>query len=145
MATATAAERVTRIGTRGYWIERNSISRDQRYRGMARLSSTDPTSPYYEGTDEYAIVNLPAVREALDTITLEDEGAVVQVPLRDFNGMDGGRDYDYRTGRYKHPNPTALIFSIGNGGSRVRVKAPCGEVRVIKVSTLDQALSRLGF
>jgi len=108
----------------------SDVSRDQRYRGMAKIQLR---TYYRDHLNDYAMVNLHSVREALDQITLEDESAVVDVPLTSF---DDGYDYDV--------NGKKLTFCLGNGGSKVRMKLPCGERRVYRIATLDRALSELG-
>ena len=112
-----------RVGNSHVSITNNhhDISKDQRYRGMAIV-------------DENGLMfNLHRVRAALDHLTLEDEKASIEI-------------YAFKWSRYygwmRHWMP--YTFKLGNGGSRVRITAPCGETRVYNIKTLDRALSELG-
>lgn len=112
---------------------RTRLSRDQRFRGIARIAFRANRGDLR--LTDYALINLKRVRSALDTITLEDENAVIKVPIR-FTDPGGGWD---------NHNGNFISFAKGNGGSKVRMTMPCGECRVYRVSTLDRALTRLGY
>lgn len=122
--------------TDDYWLTRQARSR-----GMARLLMNG-----YETLDEalewgnYARVNLKELRRALDEITLEDTPeAFVRLTKPSRWGMQPLHSWEGGHGR------SALRFTLGNGGSRVRITAPCGETRVYSVATLDRALTALGY
>lgn len=130
VSTAPAYAKVGPVAS----LWRTNISRDQRYRGMAEIRFG---ARGYEGysLSKYGILNLNKVRAALDTITLEDENAVVKVPIR--LNEDEGWDND--------EGGSFIRFSRGKVGDKVRLRMPCGETRVYRVSTIDRALSELGY
>ena len=123
------------------------LTRQARSRGMARLIMNG-----YETLEEalawgdYARVSLKAVRRALDEITLEDaDEAFVPVTKTSCGSWPDWRTHQVPLAAYAKHGRSALRFTLGNGGSRVRITAPCGETRVYSVKTLDRALTALGY
>lgn len=112
------------------------------HRTPYKLSEERPRKPYVRLsvagiTPSYGRINLDLVRRALDTVTLEDESAVVKVRI---TGCYWGRRNTY-TGQRRDWFEVSLD---PNDGSRVRVKAPCGQTRRYKIKTLDRALLAFG-
>jgi hypothetical protein len=98
----------------------------------------------YKYTDNYARMSAKEMRKALDAVTLEEAPeATVDVNYPRFSAWTGktemiplARDGKGRRGK--------LVVRLGNGGSRIRITAPCGETRVYSLKTLDKALSEFG-
>lgn len=138
-----------KIGNSFFLTNQNKhLSRHQVYRGMAALS--DKLSAYAaENVKPWAVITLRDLRNALDAISLEDVPEAF-VRLREYTGvgfwlLDSHPETAMENGYgQKTQGKAALRFQLGNGGSKVRVTAPCGETRVYRLATLDQALSKLG-
>lgn len=110
------------------------ISKDRRYRGMARL------------TENETVINLHHVRAALDAITLDD-AQEVEVPCRHV--LTRRWITTYRNGkpvRYSINGIYTFRPAPDREGRapRVKITAPCGETRTYSVRLLDRMLSEFG-
>lgn len=111
------------------------ISKDQRYRGMARI------------TENNTVINLHHVREALDAITL-DGAESVDVRCKDARYY---RTYlcTYRNGRcVKRGQYAFFTFRPApdrpGRSPRIAITAPCGQTKTYSVRLLDRMLSEFG-
>jgi hypothetical protein len=112
------------------------LTRQAFHRGMAVIAFNGPG---FFGRYPFGRVSLPAIRKALDTLTIEDETASVKVRIFESEYTQHGHPYD--SSIFDGDSLTLTLTSDG----RVKFTAPCGQSRKYKVTTLDRILTRLGF
>ncbi len=104
----------------------NYLSKDQKYRGMIYVVEND------------TIINGNKVREALDTLTIDNPEAVIEIPChKNAYNRSWSSPFAYR----RMFKPYRLRMTT-NG--RVALTAPCGETRMFSVRTLDRILTYFG-